>query len=231
MTENGICPVIYTDKIIEESDSLSDAVESVLNTYHNARIIDFDKENMINPDFILENLYIGLQKESNENIFKKQTDYKGIEKYLYVRINNEASFKLTCVLFDTLKINEMETWEAAENNTFSKTQIISMAEILSRMTGQKPEEINGIPKQFIVTNKMNYRGASAILDMESLKNFTQKINHHKFFVLPSSIHEMIIIPDDGTCSIEELNVMVAEINQTQVEPEERLTDRAYVIEV
>ena len=42
---------------------------------------------------------------------------------------------------------------------------------------------------------------------------------------------MIIIPDDGKCNIEELSRMVQEVNQTQVEPEERLTDQAYIIEV
>lgn len=32
-------------------------------------------------------------------------------------------------------------------------------------------------------------------------------------------------------NIEELSRMVQEVNQTQVEPEERLTDRAYIIEI
>ena len=35
----------------------------------------------------------------------------------------------------------------------------------------------------------------------------------------------------GKCAIEELSKMVQEVNQTQIEPEERLTDQAYVIEV
>lgn len=42
---------------------------------------------------------------------------------------------------------------------------------------------------------------------------------------------MIVIPDDGKSNIEELSRMVQEVNQTQVEPEERLTDRAYIIEI
>lgn len=231
MNKNSICPVVYTDKIIEESYSLSDAIDIVLDTYLSAGIEEFDKEKLMNPEFILENLYIGLQKESHEEIVKHTTDFEGIEKYLYVRMGDYASFKLTVSLLEATKIDEVYAWRVAERNTFSKTKIVSMYEMLKTTTGHEIEDLPDMPMQFIVGNDMNYRGASAILDKKSLKDFAEKINVSKFFVLPSSTHEVIIIPDDGKCDIETLNEMVAEVNQTQVNPEERLTDRAYVIEV
>jgi hypothetical protein len=49
------------------------------------------------------------------------------------------------------------------------------------------------------------------------------------FVIPSSIHEMMIAPYDSRFKLEELSAMVKEINETQVAPEERLTDRAYIL--
>ena len=48
-----------------------------------------------------------------------------------------------------------------------------------------------------------------------------------FFLLPSSVHEIIVAPDDGNLSYPELKEMVAEINATQVAPEDRLTDEVY----
>lgn len=231
ITESGICPVVYTDKIIEDADSLIEAVETVLKTYNNAEIMEVDKDSLTDPAFILENLYIGLQKKSTEDIVKSDTDFEGIEKYLYVIINGNTSFKLTCALLETLKVDESDVWITAYKNTFAKTTIISMSEKLAELAGIEIEEVEGMPIQYIVTNTMNYRGASAILDIDSLKKLRQKLNTHKLIVLPSSIHEMIIIPDDGSSDIEEFNAMVQEINETQVDPEERLTDRAYVIEV
>jgi hypothetical protein len=51
-------------------------------------------------------------------------------------------------------------------------------------------------------------------------------------MLPSSIHEVIIIPYiDSSMTIEEFSSMVSEINNTQVSPEERLTDKAYLINI
>ena len=43
MNDNGICPVIYTDEIIADSESLSEAVEKAIDTYNNADIMDFNK--------------------------------------------------------------------------------------------------------------------------------------------------------------------------------------------
>lgn len=229
MNDSGICPIIYTDEIIENSESLYEAVQRVLDVYNNAYFMDFDKEKLLDTNFIMQNLYIGLQKTSTEDIVKTNTDFEGIEKYLYVKISENASFKLTYVLLETLKVNESDMWKAAENNTFSKTVIVSMAEKLSELIGQEVKDLECVPVQYIVTNTMNFRGASAILDMAALKEFAQKLNVHKFIVLPSSIHEMIIIPDDENSNIEELSRMVQEVNQTQVEPEERLTDQAYII--
>lgn len=45
-----------------------------------------------------------------------------------------------------------------------------------------------------------------------------------YFILPSSINEVIVVPDDGSLDHKELKEMVNEINHTQVAPEERLTD-------
>ncbi|MCC6095155.1 MAG: DUF5688 family protein, partial [Eubacterium sp.] len=48
-----------------------------------------------------------------------------------------------------------------------------------------------------------------------------------FFILPSSIHEVLLLKDDGKVDFRELEAMVSEINRTQVSPEERLSDFVY----
>ena len=48
-----------------------------------------------------------------------------------------------------------------------------------------------------------------------------------FFILPSSIHEVLIVPDNGNMSLSDLEAMVKEVNATQVAPEDKLTDSVY----
>ena len=46
-------------------------------------------------------------------------------------------------------------------------------------------------------------------------------------MIPSSIHEVILVPDSGQVSGHELRAMVTEINHSHVEPMEVLSDNVY----
>ena len=59
-----------------------------------------------------------------------------------------------------------------------------------------------------------------------IRNFAETIRKN-LYVIPSSIHEFLILPIlPGTC-IQDLNAMIHEVNSTQVEEEEILSDHAY----
>lgn len=46
-------------------------------------------------------------------------------------------------------------------------------------------------------------------------------------LLPSSVHEVILLLDKGEMSVRELETMVQEINQEEVQPADRLSDSVY----
>ena len=48
-----------------------------------------------------------------------------------------------------------------------------------------------------------------------------------FFLLPSSVHEVLLIPDDGKTDYRNLESMVREVNATQVELKDQLSDNVY----
>ena len=50
-------------------------------------------------------------------------------------------------------------------------------------------------------------------------------------MLPSSIHECLIMPYDENCDMDKLTNMVDEINLDHVDESEQLADKAYIIEV
>lgn len=50
---------------------------------------------------------------------------------------------------------------------------------------------------------------------------------HSFFILPSSIHELVIIPDTGEEDIKELKNMVEQVNEELVRDDEWLSDQVY----
>lgn len=78
---------------------------------------------------------------------------------------------------------------------------------------------------FVLTNDTKVNGAAAILNDDTRQEIADKVGD--FYVLPSSIHETLIIPKDAGMELRDLEQMVQEVNQTQVAPQERLLDHVY----
>lgn len=84
----------------------------------------------------------------------------------------------------------------------------------------------GIIPMFVLSNKQKLQGAACMFYPNVLKNFAKERGCN-LYILPSSIHEVILLPDTGDTSKESLLEMVTEINKTQVEDCEILADSIY----
>lgn len=255
MTKNGVVkqaivirsedtncvPTVYIDNLInainEKKMTLADAADYIIKLTEENKV-NVDTNEISSRDYILEHVFIGLQKTSDEDIVKCDTDFEGIEKYLHVKTNVggvEGSYKLTKKILASAGICEAEVWDSAEIHTKEDSTITSMAKMISEMMGIECTEDmqNGSDSMmYVITNKDKYKGASAVLNKPMLAELAKKYDTDKLIVLPSSVHEMIVIPYGSVpMNVEELTRMVEEINASQVNPEERLTDRAYILNV
>lgn len=79
---------------------------------------------------------------------------------------------------------------------------------------------------YVLSNQKGISGSSCILYEDILQNFARKINSD-FYILPSSIHEVLLVPETKNMKKEDLAAMVREINVTQVADEEVLSDNVY----
>lgn len=86
-----------------------------------------------------------------------------------------------------------------------------------------------MPTMYILTNEFKMCGASVIFYPNVLER-AGKIIGDDFYVLPSSIHETILVRADKIFSKDELTQMVREVNQ-QVDSEELLSNHAYFYSV
>lgn len=182
---------------------------------------------MTNRDEILRHIFVAVQKNSAEIIEKKPSEFDGIEEYLYIRPENHAEIimKVKKGFLEKSGITQTEAWQRAEENTHEETKICTISEAL--FGEKKPDDF-----LFVVSNKSGVRGAGAITDKKSIKAWAVRHHTHRIAVLPSSIHEMLILDESQFCgNIEDLSKMVTEINASEVIPEERLTDRAYQMEI
>jgi hypothetical protein len=99
------------------------------------------------------------------------------------------------------------------------------AEEIENMLQFMPEQSTMIP-MIILTNENQMHGAATLFYPDAMKQISEQLEGN-YFILPSSVHECILIPDDGEISAVELREMVTTINANEVAPKDRLTDQAY----
>ena len=139
---------------------------------------------------------------------------------------------------------EMEMWkisleqlhEVAMKNTpekFPSTFYNMKTMLLEMMTErgleQTPEEWEddeGV-KMFIVSNKQRINGATSILYPDVLADFAETKNTD-LFILPSSIHEVILIPKHNEMDVNELKKLVWDVNLNVVDEGEILSNHIYL---
>ncbi len=78
---------------------------------------------------------------------------------------------------------------------------------------------------YVLTNTKGINGASVLFYSKILEQFSK--GHGSFFILPSSIHEVLLVPANSGVSKENLIDMVIDVNRTQLAPEEILSDNVY----
>lgn len=105
-----------------------------------------------------------------------------------------------------------------------------MAELLTKQVeaGEIEACLAGLEQLHVVKNPSESYGGRAILREDLLREFAQE-QGGDFYILPCSVHELLLLKDTGRVTAEELKKMVCEINHGfgMVEPEARLSDSVY----
>jgi len=229
-----LVPIIYTDDLIEKAEkqgwNIEELTDKVMSIYRKADKSNIKEKDLQDRNYILNHLYIGVQKESTEKIEKRETPFEGIEQYLYVRsdFNEDGSSyitKVSIIFLIRIGIKKEEAWLNAEKNTFKETVIRSMTSVIAYT----------VPL-YIVSNECMMRGASGILNKGKMKGLSLKLGTNIFVIFPSSIHEMVVMPyygpyQEALDNLPDYSRMVEETNYNEVDPWERLVDRAFIMEI
>lgn len=233
-SQGQVAPIIYTKGLLNEGDSVDLAVNKILKEYLKVKDVSFDLERMTSREYILEHITVAVQREGTEPIIKRESGLTGIESYLLIIDSStdegNLSMKVNADLLKKSHISEKEAWEQAEKNLHESVRVESMKEVMEKAMGKEFVEASGVDDRiYVISTESGIKGASAVLDKKIMNEFAKAHKTSQIAVLPSSIHEMLLIPDtEGFCE-EELSFMVESVNEAEVIPEERLTDRAYFL--
>lgn len=108
-----------------------------------------------------------------------------------------------------------------EEDMLGKADRESMQSELERL---QTEYDSGV---YVLTNTKNVNGASCILYKNIIGEFAKK-EKTDFYIIPSSIHEVLLFPiSDKRVTPEDLREMVVQVNQTEIDEYEILSDNIY----
>lgn len=164
-----------------------------------------------------ENLRISVRGEHNRKNGLLPIERYGLNFYVTGSMEDATAFKSSYTVEDL---------QVAIRNTERLAVIGSMFEVLDGCGSSVDEwEPDGSPMT-VLTTKGAVNGAGVIFCDSVLRKIRQKIGD--FYILPSSIHEVIVVPVSGGIECEELTEMVKTINATEVAPADRLSDKVYL---
>jgi len=129
-------------------------------------------------------------------------------------------------IIKNMLIHELEKDETISNHV-KETGDESYYETIAT---EKFDEMNGLKKDikmYVLSNKARINGAACILYENILDKFARKMKRD-IYILPSSIHEVILVPANKGVIKSELSCMVREVNIEAVDEGEVLSDHVYL---
>lgn len=199
-----------------------------------------DVNALMNYEVMKEKLSVEvISADANEELLSK-VPHDRIEDlavvYRFIMESNEdgrASILVNNDLIERMGVtHEQLRADALENSPEIRPVVIQgMNEVMKEMMGPEAYEMFGIPDDteemmFIATVPDKNSGAGVLAYQDFMDQAAEKIGGD-FYVIPSSIHEILLVPDNGEVQAEALKEMVQEVNATDVSPEEKLSDNVY----
>lgn len=122
-----------------------------------------------------------------------------------------------------------ELYAAAVENTqkICGYEIKTMKEVLQESINETVEsDFSENPKMYVITNKDKVKGAACILYPHLLRDFAEAVGS-SLYIIPSSIHEVLILPTDNKNDSDAIKGMIKDINNAIVSEDEILSYSLY----
>lgn len=219
--DGTVRPTIYPECYTGSDEEIAD---KVIEIYENNKTPNFDTSNIMKEDYIKENAFVTVRRPIIDNSYTKS--FLDLQLVLNVKVSVSeddefTSYKVSKKQAEVLGLTE-DIFDEAINNT--RFRVSTMGETIKSIAPDEEIPDCGL---YIVSNERRTQGAAAIYNMELFKSFAEKLDSD-LVIIPSSVHELIVMKYVSGISIYELNNMVKEVNETQVLPEEQLSDHVYI---
>ena len=232
--EENTTPMIYVDSLLEAyacTGNIEESKNTVLEIYKRRDDVLADWNGF---DWEQVKPYIRIRlvrMEGNEEYLKDRPYKKVLDlAMIFVVLLNEKEGEMVAQVLWT----QMEAWgidigelylTAIDNFRKEEFTITNMA---SLFPAELEEELEMGIDMYIFSTKSRIHGARAMLRVDMLKTFANEKGCN-LFILPSSVHEVLLVCDEKGICVAGLKAMVSTVNSDPdaIEVEEVLSDSVY----
>ena len=220
--DSNLAPTIYLEEFYQKylkGQQVPDLADSICSIYQEIRVKKTcDCQNLFDFNHVKEHIvYKLIRRDANEELLKQipYEPFLDLAVVYYIQIDN-TRFGSAAI---QIRNEHLRYWRVEK-------------EEIRRLAGKNTPRIYPVQIQqivrfmYVATNEQCSLGAAVM----RYPNFWEKVRgmiRGDFYILPSSIHEVILVPESFGLEPERMAEMVKEINQTGVAPEEVLSDSVY----
>lgn len=254
-TDSNVSPTIYLNSFYEDyqngedMDSIMDKIADIRvehevdKSFDVSRIMDFEQV----QDKIAARV-VGMEGNDELLAQRPHAEMDDLAVTYCVMLGEDAngsmSVPITNQLMETWGVTQEDLHQLAQTNqeTLTPSTFKSMNEVMAEMMIPQIMDDMGVDREsaeqmisdmippddmmYVLSNEQKVNGAAALLDEKMMDQVAEKVGID-FYILPSSVHEVLIVPAEVGMNLKDLENMVQEVNATQVAPQDRLSDHVY----
>lgn len=248
----NIAPTIYLNSYymhFTHGMSLQEILEDIISAYRENNDVVFGNiRELLDFTNLQDKVAFKLiQREKNKELLKDVPyfEFLDLAVVFYLILDEHRGGQMTALIHNSHMepwgVEKEELYRLAMRNTpiLLPSEIKTMKEIMCDILKRHLEELemekmvddlldfdSQKPPLYVLSNRKQINGAGCILYDGCLKDFADSQNSD-IIILPSSTHEVLLVPDDGNLDYGELQKTVGQINESEVPEEDVLSDRIY----
>lgn len=237
---SNIIPTLYIDDSINYDDSLTNIIDglydSLIQASNSTPDIANNLDSYLTKDFIFDNVncFLSGKSDLNNNLLKSGTTIKELDEILeyiyYINLSADMKVNLNYEILEHAGINNKSDIAEIQMRALGKLAkeeffIKNMAQVLCEMIPDMEffDDEDEMP-MYVLMNESGKYAASHLIEKSLLNKFMKEHNMSRIAILPSSLHELIILNANLTDDTSSLLNMVKEVNNNEVDIQDKLGD-------
>ena len=233
----NIAPTINLEEVAEDltEENSNEIVSSLCDVILNGIDRDVDISKFTKWDNIKDCIHTRLINYEKNITFLEDTPhirYLDLAVVFYIDCNSLCGLENGCILITN---DHLGIWDKAVNDLLDSVRnqnddfvMRNMFDFVNKMIFQ---DYNDTPdmfedRVFVCTNKQQMYGASVIFNNKNLREISNILSDD-FYIIPSSVHEVLVIKKENVDEIENLKMIINEVNRTVLSTLDYLSDSLY----